>query len=179
MSDVIEIADEVEVNAVIDATPVLDDQPTMSPVVLWAFCVDCAQNIMPYREIATRYGFVDVAQLKLFLLSQHAIRKKVKEIRAVYESDDNVEAKVKKLAGTAVLHALPEIAKIMINPRNPDPIRLDATTKIAKLAGMGHAPQQGNGGSDGPGRFSVNIMFANGKTETITTIERQPEPEEL
>ena len=47
-------------------------------------------------------GFVDVAQLKLFLLSQHAIRKKVKEIRAVYESDDNVEAKVKKLAGTAV-----------------------------------------------------------------------------
>jgi hypothetical protein len=174
---------EAAVNAVVDATPVvatpaaIDEQPAMSPQVLWGFCNDCAQNIMPFREIATRYGFVDVPQLKEFILSQNAVRRRVKELRAIWSSDDNVEIRIRQLAQHAVLAALPGTAQIMLNPRNPDATRLDALMNHAKIAGVGHAPVARDSGA-GVGRFSVNIVFPNaGRTETFTTIEHVPEAE--
>lgn len=174
---------EAAVNAVVDATPVIvaddqPDQPSMSPQVLWAFCTDVAQNVMSYREIATRYGFVDVPQMRDFLTAQYTIRRKVKEIRAIYESDDNVVEKTRKLAAHSVLQALPGTAQIMLNPREPAPTRLDALKEHAKIAGVGYAPIVKEGGAAAGGRFSVNIMFANaGKVETFTTVEHVPETE--
>ncbi len=171
--------EETSVNQIVDSTPVVDDQPTMSPQVLWSFCNDVAQNIMPYREVATRYGFTDVAQLKEFLIAQEGIRKRVKEIRAVWASDDNVEVRIKHLTQHALLHAVPGTAQIMLNPRNPDATRLDALLAHAKIAGMGHAPVAGAGGGPAGGRFSVNIMFPNaGKIETFTTIDATPEKDD-
>jgi hypothetical protein len=167
---------ETAINAVVDATAILPaaaEEPAMSPQVLWAFCTDVAQNIMPYTQIALRYGFVDTHDLKQFLVRQHTVRKRIKELRAVWESDDNVETRIRTLAGHSVLVALPETARIMLNPRLPDATRLDALKEHATIAGVRSSYGKGPDGA-GPtvGRFSVNIVFANaGKTETITTIE--------
>lgn len=176
--DPVEAELEAAINAVVDATPVLDEQPAMSPQVLWAFCTDVAQNVMSYREIATRYGFVDVPQLREFLVAQHAVRRKVKEIRAIYESDENVETRIRHLAGHAVLAALPGTAQIMLNPRNPDSTRLEALQKHARIAGVDRigAGNENNAGMPVGGRFSVNIVFPNaGKVESFTTIDHTPE----
>ena len=183
MSDTEDDVEEASVNEVVDATPVViapvEDQPTMSPQVLWAFCVDCAQNIMPYREIALRYGFTDVPQLRDFLVGQEQIRKRIKELRAVWNSDENLETRVKTLAGHAVLAALPGTAQIMLNPRVPDNTRLEAMRDHAKIAGLTSnswgAGKAGPGGPEGA-KFSVNIMFSNaGVTERITTVSHEPE----
>lgn len=183
MSDTEEDVEEASVNEVVDATPVViapvEDQPTMSPQVLWAFCVDCAQNIMPYREVALRYGFIDVPQLRDFIGTQNQIRKKIKELRAVWNSDDNVESRVKTLAQHAVLAALPGTSQIMLNTRVPDNTRLEALRDHAKIAGLTNnswgAGKTGPGGPEGA-RFSVNIMFQNaGKVETITTVSHEAE----
>jgi hypothetical protein len=140
MSDTEDDVEEASVNEVVDATPVViapvEEQPTMSPQVLWAFCVDCAQNIMPYREVALRYGFIDVPQLRDFIGTQNQIRKKIKELRAVWNSDDNVESRVKTLAQHAVLAALPGTSQIMLNTRVPDNTRLEALRDHAKIAGL-------------------------------------------
>jgi len=169
-------ASEAAINAVVDATQVLPEvaeEPAMAPQVLWAFCTDVAQNIMPYTQIALRYGFVDTDDLKRFLVRQNTVRKRIKELRAVWESDDNVETRIRTLAGHSVLAALPETARIMLNPRNPDATRLDALKQHAVIAGVNAPPRVGHGDTGATvGRFSVNIVFANaGKTETITTIE--------
>jgi hypothetical protein len=183
MSDTEDDVEEASVNEVVDATPVViapvEDQPTMSPQVLWAFCVDSAQNIMPYREIALRYGFLDVPQLRDFLVGQEQIRKRIKELRAVWNSDENLETRVKTLAGHAVLAALPGTAQIMLNPRVPDNTRLEAMRDHAKIAGLTNnswgAGKTGPGGPEGA-KFSVNIMFQNaGKVETITTVSHEPD----
>jgi hypothetical protein len=183
MSDTEEDVEEASVNEVVDATPVViapvEDQPTMSPQVLWAFCVDCAQNIMPYREVALRYGFIDVPQLRDFIGTQNQIRKKIKELRAVWNSDDNVESRVKTLAQHAVLAALPGTSQIMLNTRVPDNTRLEALRDHAKIAGLTNnswgAGKAGPGGPEGA-KFSVNIMFQNaGKVETITTVSHEAE----
>jgi hypothetical protein len=183
MSDTEEDVEEASVNEVVDATPVViapvEDQPTMSPQVLWAFCVDSAQNIMPYREIALRYGFLDVPQLRDFLVGQEQIRKRIKELRAVWNSDENLETRVKTLAGHAVLAALPGTAQIMLNPRVPDNTRLEAMRDHAKIAGLTNnswgAGKAGPGGPEGA-KFSVNIMFQNaGRVETITTVAHEPD----
>lgn len=183
MSDTEEDVEEASVNEVVDATPVViapvEEQPTMSPQVLWAFCVDSAQNIMPYREIALRYGFLDVPQLRDFLVGQEQIRKRIKELRAVWNSDENLETRVKTLAGHAVLAALPGTAQIMLNPRVPDNTRLEAMRDHAKIAGLTNnswgAGKAGPGGPEGA-KFSVNIMFQNaGRVETITTVAHEPD----
>jgi hypothetical protein len=183
MSDTEDDVEEASVNEVVDATPVViapvEDQPTMSPQVLWAFCVDCAQNIMPYREVALRYGFIDVPQLRDFIGTQNQIRKKIKELRAVWNSDDNVESRVKTLAQHAVLAALPGTSQIMLNTRVPDNTRLEALRDHAKIAGLTNnswgAGKAGPGGPEGA-KFSVNIMFQNaGKVETITTVSHEAE----
>jgi hypothetical protein len=183
LMDATEDEEEASVNTVVDATaiitPPIDEQPTMSPQVLWAFCVDSAQNIMPYREIALRYGFMDVPQLRDFLVGQEQIRKRIKELRAVWNSDENLETRVKTLAGHAVLAALPGTAQIMLNPRVPDNTRLDAMKEHAKIAGLTN--NSWGKGSTSPGgpegaKFSVNIMFQNaGKVETITTVSHEPD----
>jgi hypothetical protein len=182
MSDTAEIqaedTSEEAINAVVDATSVLpaaSEEPAMSPQVLWAFCTDVAQNIHTYTQIALRYGFVDTDDLKRFLVKQVAVRKRIKELRAVWESDDNVENRIRTLAGHSVLTALPETARIMFNPRNPDNTKLDALKHHATIAGVFAPPRTShNDGVGGPaaGRFSVNIVFSNaGRTETITTID--------
>jgi hypothetical protein len=179
-----ESEEEASVNAVIDATPILetgDDTPDLSPQLLWAFCVDVAQNVQSFSQIAIRYGFTDVARLRDFLRDQPMVRRRAKEMRAVWESDDNVDDRIKKLSGHAVLAALPETAKIMLDPRTPNETRLNAMQKHATIAGV-YNPPGARGGAvvagagPGVGRFSVNIVFQNaGKTETITTIEHAPD----
>jgi len=173
-----ERADQEVINGVVDATAVLDQVPSFTPQVLYAFCTDVAQNVDTYATIAIRYGFTDVAQMADFLRDQHVIRRRIKEYRAIWESDENVQERIKKLSGHAVLAALPTTARIMLDPNQPAQTRLDAVKQHSIMAG---SQATGNGaaaqGSGGPqaAKFSIQIMFANsGKTETFTTIKAEP-----
>jgi hypothetical protein len=173
-----ERADQEVINGVVDATAVLDQVPSFTPQVLYAFCTDVAQNVDTYATIAIRYGFTDVAQMADFLRDQHVIRRRIKEYRAIWESDENVQERIKKLSGHAVLAALPTTARIMLDPNQPAQTRLDAVKQHSIMAGSqatgNGAAAQGSGGPQAT-KFSIQIMFANaGKTETFTTIKAEP-----
>ena len=175
--DALDDQGESAINDLVDSTPVLHvvgetEPPEMSAQVLMSFCVDVAQNVHTFAQIARRYGFESVGQMGEFINGNYNIRRRIKELRAVWESDDHVQERVRKLAGHTVLAALPETARIMLNPRLPDATRIDALKQHAAIAGMnahgGHAAGGANGRSDAA-KFSVNIMFAgSGRTETIT-----------
>lgn len=174
--DAVEPPSEIAINATVDATPVVSGVHEMSPAVLWAFCVDIAQNIDPYDVIAARYGFADWERLQSWLITNDAVRKKIKELRAIWQSDDNVAVRARTLAGHSVLAALPHTARIMLNERLADNTRLEALKMHARIAGVDNAPGAARGATEGVpggGRFSVNIIFPNaGTMESITTIDQ-------
>ncbi len=147
--------------------------PETSPQALAAFCNDMAQKIHPGETLASRYGFADRAHLKAWLMSHPVVWRKIEELKAVWESDDNVEARARKLAGLALIEAIPSHAQIMLNPDISPGVRIDAFKETARVAGVAGAPQVGRDGvpgGDAANRFSVQIVFASsGQVESFTT----------
>src|SRR4029077_4791879 len=133
---------------------------------LYAFCIDTAQRIHDYDVIARRYGFGDEAGVGEFLRTPPPVGKRVKELRAVWESDESVELRLRKLAGHSLLEALPDTASIMFDKQVTPGVRLEALRAHARIAGVDtppHVPAGGaggmGGGVGGGGRFSVQIVF--------------------
>lgn len=170
--------DEEIIDELVDGVPVIGGDPEMDKSTLYAFCVDMAQKVHPYETIARRYGFAGEQALVEFLQATPPVVKRVKELRAVWESDESVEMRLRKLAGHSLLEALPDTASIMFDKQVTPGVRLEALRAHARIAGVDsppHAPAGGaaGGASAGAGRFSVQIVFNNsGKVETITASER-------
>jgi hypothetical protein len=174
-----EAEQDAVVDPVVDATRVLPKEPDLPSATLFAFCVDIAQKIHPYPLIATRYGFLNDTEMANYIQAHPAVRSRIKEMRSVWFSDANVETRLRKLAGHAVLAALPSTADIMFNPRASEAMRIDALKAHARIAGVDGLPaaaREGTGGAgDGAGKFSIQIVFPNaGKTENINTIDVMP-----
>jgi hypothetical protein len=168
--------DEEIIDDLLDGVTVVGGDPEMDKSTLYAFCIDMAQRIHGYDTIARRYGFVDENMLVEFLRTHAPVVKRVKELRAVWESDESVELRLRKLAGHSLLEALPDTASIMFDRQVTPGVRLEALRAHARIAGVDSPPTQSssNNATGGPGaRFSVQIVFNNaGKVETITASER-------
>lgn len=150
--------------------------PETSPMTLTGLCTDLARKIDDPETIADRYGFIDKAHLKTWLLDHPGVYRRIKEEQAVWDSSGNVETKTRTLANIALVEGIPTHAGIMLNPENAPGIRIDAFKELAKVAGVsGLAPvarQAGGASADPSGKFSVQIVFAStGQVETFTTRE--------
>lgn len=189
MVEVIELVqgDSAELEALIDGQAVMltpSTDPRMNTVTLHTFMNDLAQGIRTHEEIAVRYGFETVGNLLEYLQSKPEIVRRIKERRAIWQSDDATEIRIKKLSAHAVLDALHETGQIMMDTAHPPGTRIDALKAHARLAGVDAQPNPGKfsgPASDGSGRFSINIVFPNaGKTETFTTVVKtEPEPKTI
>lgn len=179
MSDETELETE-QIDAAVDTTNILTGVPEMSTMAFFAFCVDTAQQIHTYAEIAKRYGFIDAAAMRDFLVNHPQILRKIKELRAVWQSDDNLETRLRKLAGHSVLEAMPDTAAVMFDKAVTPSVRLDALKAHARIAGVDGLPPVGKDGTpmggSGP-KFSVSIVFSRaGKVETMSL---EPSPPEI
>lgn len=171
--------DEEIIDELVDGITVIGGDPelAMDKSTLYAFCVDMAQKVHPYETIARRYGFAGEQALVEFLQNTPPVVKRVKELRAVWESDESVELRLRKLAGHSLLEALPDTASIMFDKQVTPGVRLEALRAHARIAGVDSPPHVPSGASGAAGqvggRFSVQIVFNNsGKVETITASER-------
>lgn len=172
-----EAMDEEIIDDLLDGVEVVGADPSMDKATLYAFCVDTAQRIHEYDDIAKRYGFGSEARMIEFMRAHPPVIKRIKELRAVWESDESVELRLRKLAGHSLLEAIPDTASIMFDKQVTPGVRLEALRAHARIAGVDSPPHQAAGGAGGPGgagaRFSVQIVFNNaGKVETITATER-------
>lgn len=169
---------DLAIDAAVDATPILTDVPEMSTMAFFAFCVDTAQGIHTYAEIAKRYGFESREAMHEFLVNRPVILRKIKELRAVWQSDDNLETRLRKLAGHSVMEAMPDTAAIMFDKAVTPGVRLDALKAHSRIAGVDGLPAMGKDGAarqEGGGKFSVQIVFSGaGKVETLSL--REPPP---
>lgn len=156
-------------------TPVLMDPPEMTSLALQSFCNDVARQIHTGAEIAERYGFADKQAAMQWINDRPAVRRAIKELRAIWESEDNLQARIQAYYGHALLEAAPDNAKIMLDPAINPSIRIDAMNAAAKLAGLANGAGVRNRDgtiSDGTIKpFAVNIIFQNaGRSENIETL---------
>jgi hypothetical protein len=147
-----------------------------NPQVMQAFCNDVAQGIHEYATIAARYYFADTQAVLDYLKTKAAVRKRIKALRAVWQSDDNVEIRVRTLAGHSLLEALPSTSRVMFNEELNPSVRIDAMKAHARIAGLDSPPPaQAGGGAVGGNRFSVQIVFSQaGTVETIKSADLPP-----
>lgn len=158
---------------------VVADAPQLSPLALQSFCNDVARRIHTAEEIATRYGFASKLAAREFIESRPAVRRIIQELRSIWESENNLEGRIRAYAGHALLEAAPDNAKIMLDPSVHPTVRIDAMKAHAKIAGVDALPAaaRGEGGVVGQAPFAVNIIFQNaGKIESFSTV-RTPAPE--
>lgn len=152
--------------------------PELSPLALQAFCNDIARQIHPAAEIAARYGFADKRAARDWIDARPAVKRVIKELRAIWESEANLEGRIRAYAGHALLEAAPTNAQIMLDPTVHPTIRIDAMKAHAKIAGVDTLPaaaRDGGGGVPGNAPFAVNIIFQQaGMVESIATVRPPP-----
>jgi hypothetical protein len=147
-----------------------------SSAIMQAWCTDMAQQIHDFATIADRYGWDDDKAMLAYMIAHPVICRRIAEQRAVWESDENVIERVRRLAGYTILEALPNTAGVMFDPNNNPSLRIEALKAHARIAGLdGARPPEGRGapGETGPtaAKFSVEIVFSNGQAEMIKTVE--------
>jgi hypothetical protein len=166
-----------------EAVPVLPDPPEMTSLTLQAFCNDVARQIHSPREIATRYGFSSPKSAKQWIIDRPAVGRAIKELRAIWESEDNLEGRIRAYAQHALLEAAPDNARIMLDPTVHPSVRIDAMKETAKLAGVVGGPGGITRDRNGQvvaadGRFAVNIIFqSTGQVEHISTLAPSGAPD--
>ena len=185
MSEALETIDagEPEIDQLLDQTVL-----KMTPALLMSFVYEVARKMHPPANIAARYGFADVPSMIAVIAANEALRERIKSERAVWNSSENLEHRL-RVQHQLILHeAAHENAKPLFDPSTTVPQRVDLLKAIATVGGVHGMP--GGGGHGGPGgeqgaRWTIQMVFPNaGKMEEITlrsppspppTIEGEPE----
>lgn len=164
-----------------DATPplVVPEPPELSPLALQAFCNDIARQIHTPVEIAARYGFASKRQARDWIDARPPVKRIIRELRSIWESETNLESRIRAYAGHALLEAAPDNARIMLDPTVHPTIRIDAMKAHAKIAGVDVLPAASREmGTPGNAPFAVNIIFSQaGRVESIATVRPDREIE--
>lgn len=169
---------EGQISSVIAASALPIEDMLNDPVLLHKFVEDMAQGIYPASEIAKRYS-LDPQDVVRLIRENAELRRRIQVRRAIWQSDDNIETRIRKYAGTTILEALPANGAMMFDRSTPAATRLDTLKAFSRMAGV---DSQGAGGnreaSQGPGnQFTVNFHFSGGRIERVsTTVENQPAP---
>jgi hypothetical protein len=164
-------------DSIIDATPVVEQDPVLDDLHLARFTDDIARKIHPYEVVAARYG-LSVSQM-VRLIRIPAVAKIIKAKRAVYESDNAAQERLRAAWGEGLVQAAPSQIAMMMDERTPHGVRVELFKVGARITGA-----DGGGRGDGmsgaaPGtKFSVSFNFTGlGRKEAFAaetvTIEGQ------
>lgn len=154
------------------------------PVLLNGFIEDVAQGIHPPSDLAVRYS-LDPRDMVALIRDNPEVRRRIQTRRAVWESGENIEGRIRKYAGVTVLEALPASSSVLFDKTAPAGTRLDTLKAFSRMAGVdglpgGNKPDGNRAGTS----FIVNFRFSGGRIETVsaTTVvendEQQPAAEQ-
>lgn len=144
----------------------------MTPALLQSWCTEVARGIQDIGQIATRYGFADAAAMYNFIAANEPIRKRIKAERTAWNTEENLQIRLRTLHGLALVEAVPENARPMFDPSTTVAQRVDLIKAFASVAGVNGMPNTGRPGAEGDGeggpRWSIQINFQGaGKSEEI------------
>jgi hypothetical protein len=151
------------------------DEPFLRELVddhqqITQFVTDYAQGFYDYDEICTRYGFANRAVLFHFVRSNAALSRLISQHKTAYESDDNVERRIRQKAGLAVERAISTIAHLVTQTDTPVGQKIDCFHKLLRAAGTDGPPPAPLRGAEGGGpSFTLNFIWSDGTRENVLT----------
>lgn len=141
--------------------------------LLHRFIEDVAQDIVPPAELAHRYSLTQADMVALIKVPE--VLRRIKVRRAIWQSDDSIESRIRKYAGTVLLESMPGTGAKMTDPSVPNGIALDYLKAYSRMAGVDGMPASAKDGGGGSGnQFTVNFHFSGDRVERITTVVDQP-----
>jgi hypothetical protein len=149
----------------------IDDQQQIT-----RFVSDYAQGFYEVEEICERYGFANRAVLFHFVRSNVAVGRLINQHKTAYESEDNVERRVRLKAGLAAERLIPAIAQLVMQADTPVGQKIDCFHKLLRAAGTDGpppAPLRADQGGGGPS-FTLNFIWSDGTRENVLTARPSP-----
>ena len=152
----------------------LDPNPFLDDALVSRLTYDIATGIHTGDMLATRYGFADRAALRRYLLRHPQVIVNAKKGRALVESDENTENRVRLRAMQATEDLIPATHNIALDPRIAPQQRIDAFKQLSRVSGLdaGAAKAAGAGGP----AFTLNILFRNNPAEKLELTPETPLP---
>ena len=139
--------------------------------MLMSFVTDMAQGIQEIETICARYGFINRAVLHHFTRNNPAVDRLIQQHKAAYDSDDNVERRVRLKAGLFVEEAMGHIAHLIVQTETPIGQKIECFHKLLRAAGTDGpppAPLRADQGGGGPS-FTLNFIWSDGTKENVLT----------
>jgi hypothetical protein len=155
----------------------LDPNPLLDDALILRLTYDMAAGIHEGDVLARRYGFDDVTALRRYLKKHPQIVVNAKKGRALVESDENTESRVRLRAMQATEELIPATAGIAADPRIAPQQRIDAFKQLSRVSGLDAAAAKG-AGSGGPA-FTLNILFRKNPAEKLEFISEAGLPTQI
>ncbi len=151
-----------------DAPAIPDGAPNYLGVTT-ALALELASQLTEPSEVFARHGIAEEDQLKL--LQDPVFQAMVKEAKLEWESDQNVNDRIRLKAQMALEELLLPTFTLAKDPRVPPPARLDAAKMFERLSGVSKQAEDAGGG--GP-KFvlSINVNADEPKSIEGTVIDQ-------
>jgi hypothetical protein len=159
------------VEEAVEHVMVLDNSPLLDDALILRLTYDLACRIHPYETIARRYGLQNVAELHGYLLDHPTVLVEAKKLRAMFDSDESVETRVRTKFMHSIEDLIPTLHNLVKSPQTPVSARVDGFKQLQRGAGVDGLPVQQRGtGTAGPSgqAFQLNIFFRNGQSTRIS-----------
>ena len=143
----------------------LDPNPLLDDALASRLVYDLAAGIHEGDVLALRYGFAHEGALRRYLAKHPQLVRNAQKAKALMESDENTESRVRLRAMHATEDLIPAAHGIAMDPRIAPQQRIDAFKQLSRVSGLDSAAKQGAQAS-GPG-FTLNILFRDKPAEKL------------
>lgn len=146
----------------------LDPNPLLDDALVMRLVYDIAADIHKSDTLALRYGFADKDALRRYLAKHPRIIQEAQKARALMESDESSETRVRLKAMQATEKLIAPTAGLAMDPRIAPQQRIDAFKQLSRVSGLdaSAAAQALNKTGGGPA-FTLNILFRNNPAEHL------------
>ena len=151
----------------------LDPNPLLDDALIMRLIYDLAAGIHEGDTLAIRYGFADKEALRRYLKKHPQIILNAQKGRALVESDENTESRVRLRAMQATEDLIPTTAAIAADPRIGPQQRIEAFKQLSRVSGLDASAAAKAANPGGPA-FTLNILFRNNPTENLTVVPDDP-----
>jgi len=150
----------------------LDPNPLLDDALIMRLTYDIATGIHEGEVLAARYGFDGVAGMRRYLLRHPQIIRNAQKTKALMDSDEGSEARVRLKAMHATEELIPATAGIAADPRIAPQQRIDAFKQLSRVSGLDASAAKA-AGAGGPA-FTLNILFRKNPAEKLELTPEKP-----
>jgi hypothetical protein len=153
----------------------LDPNPALDDALILRLQYDLAAKIHPRATIAQRYGFNGIGGLLNYLSSHPQIVENVKKTRAIIESDEGSEGRVRLKALHATEALIPAAAGIAMDPRIAPQQRIDAFKQLSRVAAVDGSAAAAMAKAGSGAAFTLNILFRDNPEKLSFVADAHPD----